>query len=76
MNATLKIKNGKELGYDLWQTADCENWSADKWEASINTMISGLKDIYNYPEDRIDDIDLYTLGDVINLLSAISVERS
>jgi hypothetical protein len=39
-------------------------------------MILGLEDIYKNPEDRIDDIDLYTLGDVINLLSAISVERS
>lgn len=76
MNATLKINDSKEFGYDIWQTCDCENWSADKWNQSINSLISGLRDIYRDYDGEINDIDLYTLGDVINLLSAISVERS
>ena len=42
MNATLKINDSKEFGYDIWQTCDCENWSADKWNQSINSLISGL----------------------------------
>ncbi len=74
-NAQLIIRDSKELGYDIWQTCDCENWSANTWNTAVKTLSEAMQNVYN-AIDKGDDVaawDLNSLGDAINLLNALEI---
>lgn len=78
MNSTLKINDSKEFGYDIWQTSDCEDWGVKEWNEAIETLRDNAQAIYDWIdtlEDGCGDFDPYILGDLINMLSVIGVER-
>lgn len=75
-NGTLVVNNSEKLSNDIWQ---CNNdFTEEQWKEAINSFADNLQDIYNWLNDNEDfDMDdkLYILGDVINMLGSIDVEK-
>ena len=75
-NATLVVNNAKKFSDDIWQyDAD---FTEEQWKEAIENFADNLQDIYNWltcNEDFDMDDKLYILGDVINMLNSIDVNK-
>ena len=73
-NAILSIRNNKEFMNDIWQMKG-SGFTQEQWEITIKSFSDTLKALYDFVDDGLPPgIDLYILGDVINMLDSIDVE--
>lgn len=73
MNAILKIINSSELAQEIWGYDP--KFTKDEWDKVIITMRDNLQNIYNkLSEETGGNEEIYSLGDVINLLNVLELE--
>lgn len=74
-NGTLIINNSKKFTYDIFQQ-ECD-FTEKEWEELIKYYVEVLGDVYSWFEEHYgeSEFDLYTLGDIINMLDSIDVKK-
>lgn len=72
--AKLYIENRNEFDQQVWQTeTEFTNKDYNDWKNRASEALQRVYDCIDC-DDPIDTADLYVLGDIINMLSAITIE--
>lgn len=73
-NGVLFINNPSGLENDIWQYSSC--FSNEQWNEAIDDITDSMQNIYNYISEKSGgNSDVYKLGDAINLLRSISIQK-